>query len=117
MAMAARCETIGKYVMPIFRSLVAKELVTTFKLTQVEAAQKLGTTQAAISQYINSKRAFKSTEQFGNILPKIAAIAKETAKRLANNELRADEISIDFCKLCTSFIEAESSQTGDNYTI
>jgi predicted transcriptional regulator len=117
MDMAARCETIGRYVMPIFRSLVAKELVTTYRLTQVEAAQKLGTTQAAISQYINSKRAFKSTEQFGNILPKIQAMAQETAKRLANNEICADEISTDFCRLCTSFIEAESSQTDDNYVI
>jgi len=102
MDMAARCETISKYVMPIFRSLVAKELVTTYKLTQVEAAQKLGTTQAAISQYINSKRAFKTSGQFGDILPKIKAIAEETAKRLANNEICADEISVEFCKLCMS---------------
>jgi len=98
--MTARCETVSKHVMPIFRSLVAKELVTTYKLTQVEAAQKLGTTQAAISQYINSKRAFKSTEQFENMLPKITAMAKETAKRLANNETCA---ATDFCKLCSSF--------------
>ncbi len=115
--MAARCETIGKYVMPVFRSLVAKELVTTYKLTQIEAAQKLGTTQAAISQYINSKRAFKSSEQFGSILPKIKAMAEETAKRLANNEICADEISADFCKLCMSFSKAESSQITDNYVI
>jgi uncharacterized protein len=117
MTMVARCETIGKYVMPIFRSLVAKELVTTYKLTQVEAAQKLGTTQAAISQYINSKRAFKNTEQFGGILPKIKAIAEETAKRLANNEICADEISTDFCKLCSSFCKVESSQIADDYVI
>jgi hypothetical protein len=45
------------------------------------------------------------------------AIAKETAKRLANSEICADEISIDFCKLCSSFIGAESSQTDDNYAI
>ena len=89
--MVARCETIGKYVMPIFRSLVAKELVTTYKLTQ-----------AAISQYVNSKRAFRSAEQFGDLLPKIKAMAKETAKRLADNAMCADEISIDFCSLCLS---------------
>jgi predicted transcriptional regulator len=55
--MVARCETIGKYVLPVFRAFVAKELVNNHKFTQVEAAQKLGTTQAAISQYLNSKRA------------------------------------------------------------
>jgi uncharacterized protein len=118
--MAARCETIGKYVMPTFRSLVAKELVATYKLTQVETAQKLGTTQAAISQYINSKRATKSTEQFGNILPKIKTMAEETAKRLANNEITADEISSDFCRLCLTFSDADTEvmrQNAEDYAI
>ena len=38
--MNPRCETIGKYVVPLYRSLIAKELINTYKLTQVEAAQK-----------------------------------------------------------------------------
>jgi len=115
--MVTRCETIGKYVLPVFRSLVAKELVTTYNLTQVEAAQRLGTTQAAISQYINSKRAFKRTEKFVDILPKIQAMARETAKRLANKEIRAEEVGADFCNLCATFSEVEIDQTGDNYVI
>ena len=40
--MNPRCEAIGKYVVPLFRSLVAKELINTYNLTQVEAAQKTG---------------------------------------------------------------------------
>jgi predicted transcriptional regulator len=48
--MPSRCETVGKKVLPVFRSLIAKELMNTYNLTQVKAAQKLGTTQAAISQ-------------------------------------------------------------------
>jgi predicted transcriptional regulator len=115
--MVARCETVGKYVLPVFRSLVAKELVTTYNLTQVEAAQKLGTTQAAISQYINSKRAFKGTEKFGDILPQLQAMAKETARRLARNEIRADEIAVDFCKLCPSFDATDSPQSDEDYNI
>ena len=115
--MGARCETIGKYVLPVFRSLVAKELVNTYHLTQVEAAQKLRTTQAAVSQYINSKRAIKGTEQFGDILPRIQVIAKKTAKRLAEREINWDEVTLDFCKLCSTFYKTESDQTGDNYTI
>ena len=101
--MNPRCEAIGKYVVPLFRSLVAKELVNTYNLTQVEAAHRLGTTQAAISQYINSKRANKGMEQFGDIVPKIQAMASETAKRLANKEITSDEVTVDFCKLCASF--------------
>ena len=115
--MSARCETIGKYVLPVFRSLVAKELVNTYHLTQVEAAQKLGTTQAAISQYINSKRAFKGTQKFGNILPRITEIANKTAKRLADKEITWGEVTVDFCSLCSTFSDAESDQTKEDYVI
>jgi len=115
--MSARCETIGRFVLPVFRSLVARELVCTFNLTQVEAAEKLRTTQAAISQYINSKRAMKAAEQFSDILPKIQTEATETAKRLAKNEVTWDEVTLDFCKLCSTFGKKEENMTGDNYSI
>jgi len=115
--MSARCETIGKFVLPVFRSLVAKELVCTFNLTQVETAKKLRTTQAAVSQYINSKRAIKGTKQFNDILPKIQDEAKETAKRLAENQTSWDKVTQDFCKLCITFYNTEENNTGDNYTI
>ena len=114
--MAARCETIGKYVLPVFRALVAKELVNIHNLTQVDAAKKLGTTQAAISQYVTSKRAIKGSEQFAAMLPKIQDMAIETAKRLAKNEVTWDEVTLDFCKLCSTLYK-EEDQTGDNYVI
>ena len=115
--MSARCETIGRFVLPVFRSLVARELVCTFNLTQVEAAEKLRTTQAAISQYINSKRAMKGAEKFSDILPKIQTEARETAKRLVKNEVTWDEVTVDFCKLCLTFDKKEENVTGDNYSI
>jgi predicted transcriptional regulator len=91
--------------------------VETFHLTQVETAGKLKTTQAAVSQYINSKRAIKGTEQFNDILPKIQTEAKETAKRLAYNQTTWNEVTLDFCKLCLTFYKTEEDKTGDNYTI
>ncbi len=115
--MSARCESIGKFVVPIFRSLVAKELIGTYHLTQVEAAKKLKTTQAAVSQYINSKRAIKCTEEFNDILPRIQAQAKKTAKQLANQETTWEEVTVDFCKLCVTFYGLEENSTGENYTI
>jgi len=115
--MSARCERIGKFVLPIFRSCVAKELVSTYHLTQVEVAKKLRTTQAAVSQYINSKRAIRGAQQLNDALPRIQAEAKETAKRLANNQTTWDEVTVDFCKLCLTLYRAEENKTGDNYTI
>ena len=115
--MSARCESIGKFVLPIYRALVAKELISTYHLTQVEVAKKLKTTQAAVSQYMNSKRALKGVEQFSEVLPRIQEEAKKTAKQLANQETTWDEVTLDFCKLCSTFYVTEENNTGDNYSI
>ena len=115
--MSARCESIGKFVLPVFRSMVAKELICTYHLTQVETAKRLKTTQAAISQYINSKRAVKATKEFNDILPKIQAQAKETAGKIAKQETTWEEVTLDFCKLCGTFYGLEENISGDNYTI
>jgi predicted transcriptional regulator len=114
--MDSRCETIGKYVLPVFRALVAKELVNTHHLTQSDAAKKIGTTQAAISLYVTSKRAIKGSEQFTPILPKIQAMASDTANRLIKNQVSWGEVTLSFCTVCSSLF-MEEDQTGDNYTI
>jgi predicted transcriptional regulator len=115
--MTLRCEAIGKYLLPLFRSLVAKELINNYSLTQVEVAKKLGTTQAAISQYVNSKRAYKGAEQFEDILPRLETMAKNAANCLANGELNLERISVDFCKLCSSSCTSETGQTAVDYCI
>ena len=101
--MDPQCEIIGKYVLPIFRSMLAKELVQNYHLSQTEAAKKLGTTQAAVSQYLSSKRAFKGMEQAQEFLPKIEIMAHETAKKLATKEISANDITVNFCHLCSTF--------------
>jgi predicted transcriptional regulator len=105
--MDPQCEIIGKYVLPIFRSMLAKELVQNYKLSQTETAKKLGTTQAAVSQYLSSKRAFKGYEHVKQYLPQIQAMASETARKLANKEIEADEVTLDFCSLCVTFCKKE----------
>jgi uncharacterized protein len=115
--MVARCETVGKYVLPVFRSLVAKELISAYKLTQVEAAQKLGTTQAAISQYVNSKRALKGAAELSSVMPKLQEMARETAKKVADGKMGEGEISLDFCKLCACFSEEEGRKISEDFSI
>jgi predicted transcriptional regulator len=105
--MDPQCEIIGKYVLPIFRSMLAKELVQKYKLSQTEAAKKLGTTQAAVSQYLSSKRAYKGNEQVAEYLPRIQAMAAETARKLFNKEISAQDVTPDFCSLCVTFCKKE----------
>jgi predicted transcriptional regulator len=109
--MDPQCEIVGKYVLPIFRAMLAKELVQKFNLSQTETAKKLGTTQAAISQYLSSKRAFKGIEHVEEFLPQIHTMASETAQRLMNKEINADEVTVDFCSLCMTFCKKNKSKS------
>ena len=62
--MSLSCESVARHILPVYRSFVAKELILKHNLTQIEAAKKLGTTQAAVSQYVNSKRGVKVVNRF-----------------------------------------------------
>jgi len=99
------CELVVRYLLPIYRSLVAKDLIKKYHLTQVKAAEKLGTTQAAISQYIHSKRGLRGVKHFEKILPMIQAAAAKTAERLASGEIEAEDAMSAFCELCISLRE------------
>lgn len=105
------CEVVGHFVLPIFRSLIAKELIEKYNFTQVEAAEKLGTTQAAISQYIHSKRGMEGITHFKKVLPTIQAAASGVAKDIATREMNADEVVLNFCKLCASLQKERKIQS------
>jgi uncharacterized protein len=110
--MDPQCEIIGKYVLPIFRSMLAKELVQKHHLSQTEAAKKLGTTQAAVSQYLSSKRASKGLAEVEEFLPRIQFMAEETAQKLTSKEICAKDITLDFCKLCSTFCHSSAEVAG-----
>jgi len=94
------CEIVVKYFLPACRSLIAKELIEKYGLTQVTAAKRLGTTQAAISQYLSSKRGEKHIKQLeNNVLTKSAI--NTIAKELATETLTSSNIMIKLCDLCT----------------
>lgn len=115
--MGTRCETEGKYLVSIFRSLVAKKLIHVHHLTQVEVAKKIGTTQAAVSNYLHSKRANVNIPQCNGILPKIQKIANTAAKDLAKGETYWEQVSLDFCKACSKNFEDKIELTADHYVI
>ncbi len=105
--MDPQCEIIGKYALPVFRSMIAKELVQKYNLTQTEAAKKLGTTQAAVSQYLSSKRAFKGVDHIEPYLPQIEAMAAKTAKDIVTKKIAVEKVTINFCKLCPTLCKTD----------
>jgi len=50
------CEVIVWQILPAIRRELAKNLIENCGLTQKEAAEKLGLTEAAVSRYLSGKR-------------------------------------------------------------
>ncbi|MDH5450302.1 MAG: hypothetical protein OEX77_05285 [Candidatus Bathyarchaeota archaeon] len=95
------CELVVRYVLPAFRSLVAKELVNRYHFSQRVAAEKLGTTQASISHYLYSKRGNKRMKQLES-LASIRSIVSEVVDGIANANLAPMDSMLRFCQLCAA---------------
>ena len=95
-----KCETVTRRVLPLYRSFVAKELLKKYNFTQVKVSEKLGTTQAAISQYLNSKRGRKENSDSEEDITIIKKEAKNIAKLLATTNIGSEEFKDSFCDLC-----------------
>jgi len=58
------CEETVWYLLPLIRKEFAKSLIKDHGLTQRKAAEKLGITEAAVSQYVSKKtRKFESNRR------------------------------------------------------
>ncbi|MFH0832542.1 MAG: transcriptional regulator [Candidatus Aenigmatarchaeota archaeon] len=88
-----RCEKIIKFL-PALRAFIAKELVYEYKSNQLEAAQLLGVTQSAISQYVSDKRGRTRIRNIDEV--------KKSCTKIYNKESTLDE---ELCRLCKIMIE------------
>ena len=92
------CEIVAQYVLPTMRALIAKKLMEKYKLTQQNAALKLGLTQSAISQYMRNLRGskIKNIEKDENINKEIEIFVDRIASGELNSLTRLDS----FCSIC-----------------
>jgi hypothetical protein len=111
--MRFNCQFTVRNLLPAFRSIITKQLVTKHGLTQEQTASKLGITQAAISNYLSSKRAAKCRELLGDDFLPVYSLACENAEKLANDKTNIDEVKKEFCKICTKLRE----KYIENYSI
>lgn len=92
------CEVIALEMLPAVRAMIARKLVVNYGLSQKQAAEKLGVSQPAISQYKRDLRGFKPGFFKGN--PKLLEDVNSLAKRIASGELNPEQATIAFCELC-----------------
>jgi predicted transcriptional regulator len=100
------CELVVRFVLPAFRSLVAKELIEKHHISQVVASELLGTTQAAVSYYLYSKRGDKVMKKLES-MPTIRSAAKEVAKKMVDKKFSLADSMSKFCTLCMALRKSD----------
>ncbi len=90
------CQTLFNNAIPAaVKSIVTKELIETYGHTQEKVAEKLGITQAAVSQYYNGVRGKKVNEILSNA--KLSEWIKKLTAEIASGNFRLGEAQCDLC--------------------
>jgi uncharacterized protein len=87
------CEENVWYLLPLIRKEFAKCLIKNHGLTQRKAAEKLGITEAAVSQYLSKKRGdLKVTDS------EIRREITESTKQIVNGDILV--MKTETCRIC-----------------
>jgi predicted transcriptional regulator len=91
------CEHIVWNLLPIIRKEIAVCMINNFGLSQKEAAEKLGISPAAVSQYLSGKRGnFNFTNKM------IGREFNKSAEKIIQN---GEEILVsETCRICNIFL-------------
>lgn len=90
------CQTLFNNAIPAaVKSIITKELLETYGLTQEQVAEKLAMTQPAVSQYLNGVRGKKVNDILTN--PKLVDWIKKLTAEIASGNFRLGESNCDLC--------------------
>jgi predicted transcriptional regulator len=97
------CEVVTTSVLPSIRSIMTRELMTTYNMTQQEIADTLGLTQPAVSQYKRQSRGskVKILEEEKEILDMIKGLTKDIVDKRVNTR----QVNQRFCQVCKKIRE------------
>lgn len=93
------CEIVVRKILPAIRTLLVKDLIERHNFSQKEVAEKLGVTQAAVSQYLSSIRGDKELQdkiQDSKEFEEIKGLSDKISDERAS---KAQSIK-DFCDIC-----------------
>jgi len=95
------CEVFIKRMLPALRALLAKELIESHGLTQLEVSRILGVSQPLINYYLTGKRKVP----YANVLskcPKVLSVVRSVAMALVNEDVKGRRNVNVACLLCTA---------------
>lgn len=91
------CEMMSLEVLPGVRAIIANLLISKYGLTQKQAAERMGTTQPAISQY---RREHRGRAKLLKRDPNFMDVINSITKRIASGELSPNQAGLEFCEVC-----------------
>jgi len=91
--------TIVKYLLPAIRAKLAKDLVEKHNFRTKDAAEALGLTQAAVSQYISSKRGRQGIRLLEESKEAVEVI-NSILDKIINGKFKVEDEVEYICKLC-----------------
>ncbi len=92
------CEVMVMEIFPGLRAILARSLMQKHGFSQKAAADRLGTTQPAVSQYMRQLRGSKIKSLESS--PRIVQMLEGVAKKAADGSLSPEDISGEFCSVC-----------------
>jgi|SRR3990172_8468116 len=100
--MRVLCEVVISDILPTLRSLITRELIKSYKLSQIEVSKKLGITQPAISQYSHGLRGSKAKMILAN--KELRNEIKRLSQEIAQKNYSLQEIHQRICQLSEKLI-------------
>lgn len=93
------CEIIVTKILPAIRTVLVKDLIERHDLTQKEVSERLGVTQAAVSQYLSSirgdeelERKLENSEVFDEI--------QDLSDKIVEEDTERSQIIGELCEVC-----------------
>jgi predicted transcriptional regulator len=93
------CMVVAQYILPALRVEITKELVEGHGLRKTEAAEKMGVTPAAVTQYLNRSRGNVATEvisRSARVMERVSDISRD----LVRGDVPVDTILMKMCMAC-----------------
>ena len=101
--MRVLCEVVVSDILPTLRSLITKELVQNYRLSQTDISKKLGITQPAVSQYKSGVRGSKVKKILRN--KKVMNEIKKVVEEIARNDFSPMDVHVKICQLSEKLVE------------
>lgn len=95
------CELIANEILPAARSLTARKLIEEYGLSQRKAADLMGLSQPAVSQYRRNRRGHRTGIFARN--PEILKMVNDLVKKIASGT-PVEEQTVEFREICRAIL-------------